>query len=62
MSPSEKMQRTLEWSELVLQFAEAGMRQRYPQAGDREIRLRLARIALGEELFQKVYGLATFQE
>jgi hypothetical protein len=56
MSPTQKMQRALELSETVRSAAEAGLRQQYPQAGDREILLRLARLLLGEELFRKAYG------
>jgi hypothetical protein len=56
MPPSEKLQRTLEWSDLIRRFAEAGMRQRYPDADEREIFLRMARQNLGPELFRKVYG------
>ena len=58
LSPAEKLQQVFEWSEVVSQFAEAGMRQRYPNADDREIFLRVARIKLGPELFHKVYGEA----
>lgn len=56
MPPGEKMQLAFEWSEIIRQFAEAGLRQRYPGAGEREIFLRYARQSLGEELFRKVYG------
>lgn len=56
MSPSEKMQLAFEWSEMVRQFAEAGLREKYPHASEREIFLRYARQSLGEELFRKVYG------
>ena len=55
-SPSEKLQHTLEWSSIVRQFAEAGLRQRYPKADEREILLRYARRTLGRELFVKAYG------
>jgi hypothetical protein len=58
MSPSEKLQRMLEWSDMVRKFAEAGMRQRYPHADEAEIRLRFARMTLGQELFRKAYGPA----
>jgi hypothetical protein len=58
MSPSEKLQRTLEWSEIIRKFAEAGMRQRYPHADEAEIRLRYARMTLGPELFRKAFGQA----
>ena len=56
MSPSEKMQLAFEWSEIIRQFAEAGLRQRFPEAGEREFFLRFARQTLGEELFRRVYG------
>ena len=56
MPPSEKMQLAFEWSEIIRQFAEAGLRQRYPLASEREIFLRFARQSLGEALFRQVYG------
>ena len=56
MSPAEKMQLAFEWSEIVRQFAEAGLRQRYPQASERELFLRFARQTLGEDLFRRAYG------
>jgi hypothetical protein len=56
MPPAEKMQLAFEWSEIIRQFAEAGLRERYPGASQREIFLRYARQSLGEELFRKVYG------
>jgi hypothetical protein len=56
MSPEEKFLRCLEWSDVARRFAEAGLRQRYPNADDREILLRFARMTLGEELFRRAYG------
>jgi hypothetical protein len=56
MPPAQKMQRALQLSETVRSAAEAGLRQQYPKAGDREIFLRLARLVLGPELFRKAYG------
>jgi hypothetical protein len=56
MPPAEKMQLAFEWSEIIRQFAEAGLRERYPSASEREIFLRYACQTLGEELFRKVYG------
>jgi hypothetical protein len=58
-TPEEKLARAIEISELIRSLAEAGMRQRYPQADDREIFLRLARIRLGKELFETVYRNAS---
>jgi|GEM_PF-2284348 len=37
-------------------MAEAGLRQRYPDASDEEIRMRAIRQRLGDELFEKAYG------
>jgi hypothetical protein len=56
MSPEEKLQRTFEYSAFVRKFGEAGLRQQYPQAGDREIFLRAAHRRLGADLYSKVYG------
>lgn len=40
----------------VKQFAVAGIRQRYPEATEREIKRHLADILLGEKLAATVYG------
>jgi hypothetical protein len=56
MSPEERLERCFALSNTVEGFAKAGLRQRYPEASDREIFLRLARRKLGAELYSKVYG------
>jgi hypothetical protein len=56
MKPEERLRRALELSETVRSFVEAGLRLKYPQAGEREITLRRGRLELGRELFRKVYG------
>lgn len=56
MTPGEKIARVFELSALVKAMAEAGLRQRYPDASDEEIRLRAIRQRLGDELFEKAYG------
>ena len=58
LSPAEKLRRALELSARVRGAAEAGLRALYPLASEREIFLRTARLALGEELFQQAYGNA----
>ena len=58
LTPSQRMQQVFEWSEVIRQFHLAGLRERHPDADEREIFLRAARINLGEELFCKVYGSA----
>lgn len=56
ISPAERLQRTFELSEGIRLASEAGLRQAYPEAGEREIFLRSARRRLGSVLFHKVYG------
>jgi len=56
MPPEENLRRTLEHSEMIRLAGESGLRQAYPQASDREIFLRSARLRLGAELFCRVYG------
>ena len=56
MTPEERLRRAFEWSNLVRAFTEAGLRQAYPQASDREIFLRRARLQLGPDLFRRAYG------
>jgi hypothetical protein len=47
LPPAEKMQLAFEWSEIIRQFAEAGLREKYPHAGEREIFLLYAGQTLG---------------
>jgi hypothetical protein len=56
MSPSERLQRTFEYSAFVRSLAEGVLRRRYPHAGEREILLRAARQRLDPGLFRKVFG------
>lgn len=56
LSPSEKLQRAIDLSMIIRRAAESGLRQKFPQADDAEISLRLKRELLGAELFETVYG------
>lgn len=56
MTPEEKLQRAFELSRMVRSLAEAGLRERFPQADEREIFLRRVRQEWGAELFRQVYG------
>lgn len=56
MTPSEKFRRTLEFSDAIRRAAKQGLRQRYPNASERELLLKLAQTMLGSELVRKVYG------
>lgn len=54
--PWRKLQMVGELNATVRTLALSGLRQRYPQASDEELRRRLADILLGPELAEKVYG------
>lgn len=56
MTPEERLQRAFDLSRMVRGFEEAGLRERYPQASEREIFLRRVRQEWGPVLFRQVYG------
>jgi len=56
MSPSDRMYRAMELSDLVRYASEAGIRRAYPDADEREVFLRSAQRRLGPELFHGAYG------
>ena len=56
LPPEERLRRALELSSTMRLARAAGLREIFPEAGDREIFLRLARETLGIEMFGKVYG------
>jgi len=56
MSPGEKIARAYEHSDNLRRMHAAVLRQRYPNANEEEIFLRVTRNWLGPELFRKAYG------
>ena len=54
--PGEKIRRAMSLSKTVQLLSEAGLRRKFPEATDREIFLRRARLTLGEDLFRKAYS------
>jgi hypothetical protein len=56
MSPAEKAQLCRDASLAATAFAMAGLRQRHPDATERELLLRLAVMRLGAEVVERVYG------
>lgn len=56
MSPSEKLARIGALGELVESVALAGLRAQYPDADERELRLRLAARQIPRELMVAAYG------
>jgi hypothetical protein len=55
-SPTRKMEMLAQLNASARTLALMGLRSRYPQAGEAELRRRLAGLLLGEELARKVYG------
>jgi len=55
-SPARKMEMLAQLNASARALALSGLRSRYPQAGEAELRRRLASLLLGEELARKVYG------
>ena len=55
-SPTRKMHMLAQLNASARILALAGLRSRYPDATESELRRRLANILLGEELARKVYG------
>jgi hypothetical protein len=56
LTPEERLQRCVDLIEGMRVAAEAGVREAYPDASEREIFLRVARQRLGPALFHTVYG------
>jgi hypothetical protein len=54
--PWRKMEMLAGLNNSAKSLALAGLRQRYPQASESELRRRLADLLLGEDLARKVYG------
>lgn len=55
-SPTRKMEMLAQLNQSAQLLALAGLRSQYPQAGEIELRRRLAGRLLGEEIARKVYG------
>jgi hypothetical protein len=55
-SPTRKLQMLAQLNQSAQLLALAGLRSRYPQSSETELRRRLAGLLLGEEIACKVYG------
>ncbi|HFC09566.1 MAG TPA: hypothetical protein ENJ54_06925 [Chloroflexi bacterium] len=55
-SPTHKMNMLAQLNVSARRLALAGLRARYPQASEAELRRRLAALLLGEDLAHEVYG------
>ncbi len=56
MSPPQKLALVFELSDMLLQLSAQGVRQLYPQAGEREVFLRVASRHLDRETMIRAYG------
>jgi len=56
MTPAEKLRRVSDLTLGACLLSVAGLRQRYPDASERELLLRLAVLRLGAETVARVYG------
>jgi hypothetical protein len=55
MSPCKKLDQVAQLNQACEQLSEAGVRSRYPDADDNEVRLRVFALRLGRELMLSVY-------
>lgn len=55
-SPTHKMNQLAQLNAAARLLALAGLRSQHPQASESELRFKLARLLLGDELAHKVYG------
>lgn len=55
-SPTQKMKMLAQLNATARIVALSGLRTRYPQAGEAELRRRLAGLMWGEDLARKIYG------
>jgi len=61
MSPARKFQLVLHTYEMGRQLAMAGLRMRHPDATEEELWRLWAQQHLGQELFEKVYGISAHE-
>lgn len=55
ISPEARLETALEFTEILRKLIESGVRVRHPEYSDKEVKLAVIRIILGEKLFKKVY-------
>jgi len=55
-TPGERIEIAFQLTEFALQMAESGVRERYPEASEREIFLRCAALRIPRDLMIRAYG------
>ena len=56
MTPQQRMQATADMTRAMCQLSFAGLRLRYPNADDEELRMRAAALRLGRETMLRFFG------
>ncbi len=56
MTPTEKLRRVFDLYEFAMGLARADVRSRYPEADEREVRLRVASRHLDPDLMSRAFG------
>ncbi len=57
MSPAERLRKAADLTQAVRWMAEVGIRQRFPQADETEVRVRLAERLYGREVALRLFGM-----
>ncbi|MCC7083933.1 MAG: hypothetical protein IT427_02875 [Pirellulales bacterium] len=55
LSSTERLRRTFDLIDFAERLSAAGIRQRHPDYTEEQVRMALARMRLGDEVFQQVY-------
>ncbi len=56
MPPGRALEMAMQMSDDIMVVAAAGVRQRHPGYNDKQVRMAVIRMRLGEKLFREVYG------
>jgi hypothetical protein len=56
MPPGRTLEMAMQMSDDIMEIAAAGVRQRHPDYNDKQVRMAVIRMRLGEKLFREVYG------
>lgn len=57
LTPAERLRKAADLTQTVRWMAEAGIRQRFPQADETEVRVRLAERLYGREVARRLFGM-----
>jgi hypothetical protein len=55
MAPEKRLRQVLQLGDSLCAIVASGVRSRHPEFSEEQVKLSVARITLGEELFRKVY-------